>query len=440
MTHVLVTFLGAPDTGRQPSLRPGSGYAEIGYKFPGDKMYRERLFPLALLKHLKEINTPVNRMVVFGTAGSAWHQLPLCALGYWPDKRELDSLARRSADGKVDEGDLQLFNNHQRLKDILDLQGGLDLRLMGYAKTEAEQVDVIATLFEVAKDATSVTIDVTHGLRYLPLLGSLAAYVMQASTKVPVNVWYGAYDMRETTPLGEETAPAIELGGLSRIVDWLAAFKNFEWDGDYSGFATLLEKDGIAKETAALLDEAAYAESLGDFERATGHVEQFITALSERTVGGLTRLFRSQMLDHFQRFASEDLYQRQKRMVTETLAREDLPRAALWASEAARTRVTIQMEGVNNCKRGGKRNDAESKYKKKYKALSSTLADNDPRKNGREAFERLLMIRNAFAHVYSEEPAPTVSTSLSNKNECMKLLKNDIDEFLKENPEDPKLL
>ncbi|SUS04825.1 conserved hypothetical protein [Candidatus Defluviicoccus seviourii] len=439
MTHVLVTFLGAPDTGKAPSLHSRSGYPEIGYKFAGDKIYRERLFPLALLKHLKDEATPANKMVVFGTAGSAWHLLPLYVLGCWPDKGELDRLARRSADGKVDEKDLEPFQNHQGLKDILNLQG-LDLRLMGYAKTETEQVDVIAKLFDAARDATSVTFDVTHGLRYLPLLGSLAAYVMQASKKVPVKVWYGAYDMRKADALGEDIAPAMELGGLSRIVDWLAAFQNFEWDGDYSGFALLLEQDGIEKDIAGLLHEAAYAENLGDFEQATAHLIQFGTALSGRTVGGLTGLFGNQMLDHLQRFANEDLYQRQRRMAFESLAREDLPRVALFASEAAITRVAIQMRGRDQCKRGGKRNDAESEYKGKYKNIKQNLSDDDHQKKQRESFDRLLLIRNSFAHVYSEQPPPQVIKALSTKNACMDLLTNDIEEFLKENPEDPKLL
>lgn len=408
MTHVLVTFLGAPDTGRPPSLRPGSGYAEIGYEFLRDKIYRERLFPLALLKHLKETKTPADRMVVFGTAGSAWQQLPLCALGCWPEKGQLDVLARRSAEGKVQADDLKPFQNHQRLKDILHLQGGLNLRLMGYAETEGEQVGVIAKLFEAAHDATTVTIDVTHGLRYLPLLGSLAAYVMQASTKVPVKVWYGAYDMRETTPLGEETAPAIELGGLSRIVDWLAAFKNFEWDGDYWAFAEALKKgDSDEKAAGNLLAEAAFFERIGRFKEAQEKFKQFATNVDgllkkAPTAHGLIGLFKDALSERIalSSLSGEELYKHQCSLAWHHLNHEDIVHASIWGCEAAITKLTLKKKTSDQDLRSFKvRNSIVAKYNDE----KQTPCISEQEKKELKYFRKIKAIRNTLAHGDMEE-------------------------------------
>lgn len=151
MTHVLVTFLGAPDRGHPPTQHRRSGYQEIDYKFSDAEVYRARLSPLALLKFLRgkarrdDLVPPPDALVVFGTSGSAWHELMLCACGCWPDRDSIDRLVRRSHADSLTADDLNAFQDHDLLKSVLGVTS-VRLELLPYADKAGEQVAIIAAL------------------------------------------------------------------------------------------------------------------------------------------------------------------------------------------------------------------------------------------------------------------------------------------------------
>ena len=231
----------------------------------------------------------------------------------------------------------------------------VQLKVLDYARNLSDQVDIIARIDNATKGATAVTIDVTHGLRYMPLLGSLATYVVGttrsafvAKTGTPVaikGVWYGALDLKKPDDIGQEIAPAIDVGGLSRIVDWLAAFKNFEWDGDFSAFAEPLKKgDDDEQEAGKLLAEAAFFERLGRFDGAEMKFHIFdekIQAILKRAPAahGLIGLFKSELSKRIalSGLSGEALYKHQCELAWHHLNHEDVVHAAIWGREAAVT-------------------------------------------------------------------------------------------------------
>lgn len=451
MTHVLVTFLGAPDTGRPPSLRKRRGYQEVIYEFAGSggssdtKHYRERFFPLALRDYLDESGQRVEKLVIFGTPGSAWDEF-LLYVGI-PSLRlaDIDAL-RREIERNAVEGTRLQTEWADRVKAALHLkkQEGVQLKVIkDYAEKTGKQVEMIARLAEAAEDATEVTFDVTHGLRYLPLLGSLAAYVVNSKGKVPVNVWYGAYDMRKANGLGEEIAPAINLAGLSRIVDWLAAFKNFEWDGDYWAFADVLkEDDNDENDPGKLLAQAAFFERIGRFREAEVKFKAFDTAVDARVgkesaAHSMINLFKEDLSRRIalSKVSDEQLYEHQCALARHHLNHEDVVHAAIWGREAAVTRVTI--DRYNQLRKpselGLKRDHALRSFDVRREANRIYCKESSDTKH--DAYKRILGIRNKLAHAVDDLVTPTddvnrdVVAALESPGKCKEKLEEYFNEF-----------
>lgn len=427
MTHVLVTFLGAPDTGRPPSLRKRRGYQVMHYRFPPDgHIRRHRLFPLALLAHLRRGGGGPSELVVFGTRGSVWDELLRYAGGHW-SQRELNDLIELALKNGVDQDVLKRYQDP--LRDVLGLDS-VRLEVLEHLDEEdaggstgdevQKQIEIIERLNKATEKATKITIDVTHGLRYMPLLGSLAAYVVE-STRSSVfvkpemvakidGIWYGALDRKKPDNLGQEIAPAINLAGLSRIVDWLTAFKNFEWDGDYWAFAEALEHED--KATAGALAEAAFLDRLGRIEQADEKFREVRDAIAGAPKQAVTGLFGSALKDRFAvlDMTSDQLFHHQRALALHHLEHDDLVHAAIWGREAAVTRIVpaMRLEFESSVQRMPDSNSRESKKKRRFQAYVDV--DNINK------FVRIHEVRQKCAHLYGCKSMSGVAEDISSQH------------------------
>lgn len=460
MTHVLVTFLGAPDRGRPPTRRQRPHYREVIYDFrectppsvPG--VYTERFFPFALREHLDKTGNAVEEMVVFGTPGSAWDEFLLNVGIPGLLASDLEEFRRQASRDEVQERELDGTWSGGVAKALR--LGRVQLKVIDYAKVLNDQVAIIATLNQATKSATAISIDVTHGLRYMPLLGSLAAYVVETTRGSPTlaakgsaakvkGVWYGALDLKKPDGIGQEIAPAIDVGGLSRIVDWLAAFKNFDWDGDYSAFAEPLKKgDSEEQEAGKLLAEAAFFERLGRFGNAQKKFNEFDekikTVLGKAPAAhGMIGLFKDELSKRvaLSNLSGEELYKHQCELAWHHLKHEDVVHAAIWGREAAVTRITLRFRPKDNIRDYSVRKAAIGDYGN----TKSKLTHGDPLTQ-RTGWEHIKSIRNALAHaLYDDEKSlklieNTVEKELENADECKDALKKYFNDFLL--PDDPK--
>lgn len=453
MTHVLVTFLGAPDTGRPPSLRKRRGYQQMHYRFPPDgHIRRHRLFPLALLQHLRRGGGGPRELVVFGTRGSVWDELLRYAGGHW-SQRELNDLIALALKNQVNQAVLKPYQDP--LRDVLGLDSvrlevleHLDKEDAGGSRGDEvqKQIEIIERLNKATDKATKITIDVTHGLRYMPLLGSLAAYVVE-STRSEVfvkpemvakidGIWYGALDRKKPDDLGQEIAPAINLAGLSRIVDWLAAFKNFEWDGDYWAFADVLkEDDNDENDPGKLLAQAAFFERIGRFREAEVKFKAFDTAVDARVgkesaAHSMINLFKEDLSRRIalSKVSDEQLYEHQCGLAWHHLKHEDVVHAAIWGREAAVTRVTIdRFSQLREPSRLGLDRDyALRSFDVRREANRIYYRESSDTKH--DAYKRILGIRNKLAHAVDDLVTPTddvnkdVVAALESSGKCKEKL------------------
>lgn len=314
----LISFLGK-------GQHPKTGYKEASYRFDDGVSRRVPFFGLALADYLKP-----RRLILVGTAGSMWdvffeHQ----------SARDDDVLPLIDAvrEERVDE-DLLVANQEHLTRKV-----GIPVSclLISYARNSAEQLDILQKLGTTVPTGESVTIDVTHGFRHLPMLALVAARYLTHARSIKVDeLYYGALEM---TPSEKDSdTPVLKLGGMLQMLDWVEALATYEKDGDYGVFASLLEQDGMDAKHARQLDQAAF------LERASNPVgsKQILTSVFKSIdthAGALGRLFRSELSQRIGWFRNGSRGDWELALADAYLERRDFLRAAIFFYEAFITRA-----------------------------------------------------------------------------------------------------
>lgn len=333
MTHHLLSFIGK-----------GEEYEKATYRLSDrHEPKSSALFGCALLDWLREGDRPVDRVTFFGTHGSnfevLFHTSGLVGSGLDAVHDQLRAQAGRNA---VQER--LLAKLQAAVSDALRLP--VELRLIPTAETPEEQVEVVRLLAQGIAPGDSVTLDVTHGLRHLPMLTLAAALMLRHVRRARVEaIYYGALDLRpkdEHRPQEEIPAPVVDLKGILNVADWLAAFAVFERTGDFGMFAPLLRQDdGVPPEVGEGLAAAAAA------ERATRLLaaERAIGEASRHAGGewrGLSGLFKDALVERIDCVHCGSLYDRQRQLALLHLKHDDPLRAAIFGYEAVLTGITQQ--------------------------------------------------------------------------------------------------
>ncbi|MBF0160258.1 MAG: TIGR02221 family CRISPR-associated protein, partial [Magnetococcales bacterium] len=193
MQKLLITFLG--------KAVENSSYRLTRYRFDDGSISETRYFGQALAQQQRP-----DRMILLGTRGSMWDVL-FDDLGQGNEHQEdRTALIDEAATSSVSEERLQ------RLTPLLERQIGLpcQLCLIPYGRDAAEQVQILEVMARHVGEQDQVIIDVTHGFRYLPMLGLLSALYLRAVKKTTIQgLYYGAMEMTEH---GE--TPVLRLDGL----------------------------------------------------------------------------------------------------------------------------------------------------------------------------------------------------------------------------------
>ncbi|MEF8703576.1 MAG: TIGR02221 family CRISPR-associated protein [Candidatus Accumulibacter sp. UW26] len=353
----LISFLG------KGKADPRTGYRTANYRFDPGFSRNVPFFGMALTDYLKP-----DRLILVGTAGSMWDVF--FEREGADDDAMLELMAAVEAGG-VDERMLEL--PRQQLGEQLGIP--VDCLLIPYARDAAEQAAILRRLAEVVQPGESLSIDVTHGFRHLPMLAMVAARYLARVVGVKVEeLYYGALEM--TAPDGE--TPVLRLGGLLAMLDWVDALATYHKDGDYGVFAPLLAADGMEKGRADLLKRAAYFERTGNPVRARETLGSVFPSVEAHSgaLGGLfaetlkarINWFRGTRRDHWELLLA-DAYRE----------REDYLRAATFMYEAFVTRACFE--------RRSNANDFEQR-KEAYAAARSES----------RAVAELEYLRNGLAH------------------------------------------
>lgn len=399
--HHIVTFLGNV----RPSLQ--KDYEAARYDFAdGEPPVEEKLFGLALLNRLRRrVPATSFSLIILGTAGSMWDMLLEYARGptHLTEPADLEQYVRLYdlADaGRIGEEDVRPLE--------ADLAARLgcpcQLVVIPYGTSTREQVDILHQLATRIGPGETVSFDVTHGFRHLPLIGLMAALYLRGAQRVTIEgLYYGAWMMKR-----DGVAPVLSLDGVMELVDWVAALHAFDRDGDLGTFVPLLARDGAGENLVRLLGRTAFYERLFHAETARDLGRDFLAKLDPLRLHGTGKLFAESLADRLAWSAEAQLWLSQRRLAADYLAREDFLRAAIYALEAFVSRMVEWREDAG----GGATDDMRRQtYDRREAAVAAyrdfmesgqarrvLVSDIAAARRRYETFLRLNDLRNALAH------------------------------------------
>ncbi|MCU0755085.1 MAG: TIGR02221 family CRISPR-associated protein [Xanthomonadales bacterium] len=375
--HTLVTFLGKANP---EALRQHGGYRVSDYRFPDGVIRRHSFFGITLKEYLQS-TSPLDRMVVLGTASSMWSVLIERLAQADEDEPQRVELLEREEAGQVDEATLRA------LEALVERRLGLPvaLRLIDRAETDLAQRGILQKIADAVGEG-EVSIDVTHGFRHLAMLGLVSGQMLSRARGVRLaGLWYGAGDM--TDPQTRQT-PVLRLDGLVAIQRWVEAIAAFDASGDYGVFAPLFEQEGIPATTARMLETAAWQEHVLNVADAGRSLRSFLGKLPGHWPGA-AGLFQQKLLKRLAWIQQSGLAQQQYALAERALGRQDAHRAALLIREGLITAYCQQHRLV------------ASETVERNRAASELEADLDEglwTREVRDSIRDLRQIRNALAH------------------------------------------
>lgn len=358
MTHILISFLGKAQQGGQ--------YRQANYCFADGSQKTARFFSLALNEYIQP-----DKLVILGTSGSMWDVL--CEHLGTDSHEQWASLSESAENDTVSQAQLNEFSTPVSQALAVDCQ----LTRIPYGDNLAEQVEILQLMAAAVQTGDTVSLDLTHGLRHLPMLGLLSAMYLQTARHIPINgIYYGALDRTK-----DGLTPVMQLNGLLNIADWLHALDGFNKTGNLVPFADLLTKEGTASETAQCLAEAAFFENVLNIAQARTPLKKFTEATKDGLTG-IGALFEESLKDRIAWHKENNLYLRQRSNAYFYLKQGDYLRATILASEAF---ITGKMQSSSYVP---KLDPANFEHRQQVKESMKKNAD----------FKLLGQLRNALAH------------------------------------------
>jgi len=321
---VLMTFLG-----RAPKNE--GRYRTTRYDFDGRELPPVAFVGWQLGRELK-----VERMLVLGTAGSMWDHLfetdiDLGALYEAERVALMEAVARKSVTAEL----------LAPLIDSISQARGchVELLLIPDATDFAGQIALVKQLADHVHERERVHLDVTHGMRHLPMVALMAMLHLRLVKQIELgSVLYSEYNP------DTDRGSIHDLGGLLHIADWFAALTTFRKDGDYGVLAPLLERDGLPLSAGRALRSAAFFERVLDSGQARGQLRRLREPLSLMQ-SGLSQLFRDTLMDELAWVNAQNHHERQFLQARHCVDAGDYLRAVVFAFEATISKCALALCG-----------------------------------------------------------------------------------------------
>lgn len=374
MTHCLVSFLG-----RVPR-EDGGKYKHARNHFPDGNTEESSFLCFPLRKWLS-----ADRLVVLGTAGSMWDNL---FEGYDDDASVEEQ--RLTLIEKADSN--QVTQQHlNELAPWFSTRCGydVDLRIIPRGAGLEDQTEILNELKQAAPQSGTLSIDVTHSFRHLPIFALTAAlYLRVLNPNLNVKLWYG--EMQPTDPSEMKTVQVRDLSNLLTTVQWLGALTRQQLLGDYEDVADIVDSEGH-KELAGQLRKASHFQNIHLDYKAKDYVRSAKKSIQESGLQGPGALFQKTLLDRMSWVNEGSPYMQQRNNALNALQRKDYMRASLIGYEAFKTLQVQEYFDENSVFNEELRDRAVGRF----------LDDAMPK--DRHKFTLLSNIRNVIAHANRPE-------------------------------------
>ena len=302
-------------------------YRTMAYRFSEMEVSEPTsFFGLALYRHLMNQHKEIDRIVVLGTRGSMWDALleidDNALLNDAANERLFDSLVNQAQAENVDD------NLLADLSDALTHHFSVPVqcRAIPYGQSSDEQIDILRCFRGVTEGMDSVILDVTHGLRHLPMMALVSAFLL-GNDRHPVQtkgVYYGAAELRQG-----EVAPVVKLDGLLSLQEWVEAMAVQKASGNVSRLA---EIPGLDQNLAEALRKYQFFEQMNNVTQARRCAQEIRDHLHCLPPEGL--FFRDELNRMFDWVDGGKLPIRQCRQARNAFENGDYMRAVVLLTEA----------------------------------------------------------------------------------------------------------
>ena len=393
MSHKLLTILGKVRSDN------GGDYRDATYNFNGQQK-KSKYFGLAL----KDIVQP-DEMIIIGTHGSMWDNF-FIELGI--DDEQILELTEQAQQNNIDEKLLsKLF---QLAEEKLNIP--INFCLITYAQNEREQIDFIYQITNLFQSGDQATLDITHGLRHLPLLVQHVINLLPALKNTQVKgLYYGALEL--TT---DHITPVMRLDGLNTITEWQYVLSEYDKTANIALFCPLLAKIGVSKSTVKHLQNAAFFQQTHNLFKAKKSIITFLGEMKNQDIDNNLVSLISPVLENKLKWTKENTFWKQHfEWSSNALESRDYLRCALYAYEAFLERV-CEHEGEYNADI-----DLAQEIMKKYLKKDKDQCD---KKNINNAYHEIRQVRNLLAHGDNNKSklSKNVQSAISNEDKLIKLL------------------
>ncbi|MDG6882240.1 CRISPR-associated protein, TM1812 family [Phocoenobacter uteri] len=402
MSHKLLTVLGKAVKG---------DYRNANYQFDDDCI-TSSYFGLALNKKINADN-----IIVLGTSGSMWDNFFLQLDGRDNFESEILQLTEFAQQDKVSQsmlddliGKINTYNDNK-----------YQCKLISYAKTEAEQLDFIQQVLDLCDERDKVTLDVTHGLRHLPLLVQQVAQLLPLIKNVKIEgIYYGALDLTQ-----DNTTPVMDLNGLLLINEWKKAFNIYEVYRDMNAFTDVLEKtlpnDSTHKEIINNIKKASFYNQTHSTEKEIFAIRTFLKIINDKkeTLPPVFNLFLPRLRKELNWVDEKGLWQQKGKLAKTALKNNRYINAALFGFEAIELRLCEHLKV------------SQFQFNDRKENLMNYLnQDEECYKKIRIKYHLLRRMRNFIAHGKDEDTPQFIIDLMENEDKLRRELLSTIDSLL----------
>ena len=400
MTRKLITLLG--------KAQKGGDYREANYLLD-DQTYRTSYFGLALDQHLQS-----DHLIILGTSGSMWDNLA--------QRLSIDAdLALLEAAEQDNVTPALLAPLAQAASDKLGKPVTCDL--IPYGRSEAEQIATIDHILHYYTKGDRAILDVTHGLRHLPMLIQQIANLLPTLRGTSIEgIYYGALDLTR-----DDATPVLRMDGLQHISAWQNALAAYDYSGNSAALVPILNTIGISDATTRLLAQASFAEQTHNLRQYREKIQQFLAALKKEPPTPLLGLIQPTLHERLKLDQKQSDWEHRFHLATQALHNGDYLRAALYGYEAIFERILDDNHLQHN-------DDYETRKNAVLRYIQSRKADWRDTKSGSrhshtlyDKYEKLRQIRNALTH--GERGNEYITATLNNEDKLRRELADCLDKL-----------
>ena len=400
MTRKLITLLG--------KAQKGGDYREANYLLD-DQTYRTSYFGLALDQHLQS-----DHLIILGTSGSMWDNLAQ-QLGIDADLALLEAAEQDNVTPDL------LVPLAQAASDKLGKPVTCDL--IPYGRSEAEQIATIDHILHYYTKGDRAILDVTHGLRHLPMLIQQIANLLPTLRGTSIEgIYYGALDLTR-----DDATPVLRMDGLQHISAWQNALAAYDYSGNSAALVPILNTIGISDATTRLLAQASFAEQTHNLRQYREKIQQFLAALKKEPPTPLLGLIQPTLNERLKLDQKQSDWEHRFHLAAQALHNGDYLRAALYGYEAIFERILDDNHLQHN-------DDYETRKNAVLRYIQSRKADWRDTKSGSrhshtlyDKYEKLRQIRNALTH--GERGNDYITATLNNEDKLRRELADCLDKL-----------